>query len=149
MGFDVGFDMGFDIINGPEPTTKPVKRIHAQTKYYGDTPHNAVIQEIYENMTCMDVLNYSHYVFFRRTQEVRFGSQLKTVEQVCMMFPQCPARSMAVTAEVGPPNRRGMRLVTLAQLLNDWYWLAKTAKSSYIIDKFQVALQNRGITCKV
>ena len=144
----MAFEGGFDIINGPEPATVE-RRIKPQTKWFGDSPNNAIIQEMYENMTCMDVLNYAHYVFFRRTQEVKFGSKDMTLEQVCMLFPSCPARSMAVLAEVGPPNRRGFRTVTLAQLINDWYWQAKSVKNKYVMDKFQVALENRGIKCKI
>ena len=156
--------MGFDIIDGPDAdeyeydgTTgsyvpvkeKPVARMYAQTKYYGDTPHNPVIEEIYANMTCQDVLNYANYVFYRRTQDVRFGQKSMQLHEVCSQFPTCPARSMAVVAEVGPPNRRGWRLVTLAQLLNDWYWQAKCAKNSFVLDKFQAALGSRGVKCKV
>lgn len=138
--------MGFDIITGPEP---PVKRMHAQTKYYGDTPHNQIIQEIYENMSCRDVLTYAHYIFFRRTQAVKFGGKDMTLEEVCSLFPHVPARSMAVSAEVGPPGKRGWRTVTLAQLLNDWYWLAKTAKNDIVMGKFQDALKHRGISCRI
>ncbi len=146
----MAFDMGFDIINGPEPAPAAVeRRIKPQTKWFGDSPNNAIIQEIYENMTCMDVLNYATYVFYRRTQEVKFGQKAMSLEEVCSLFPQCPARSMAVVAEVGPPNRRGFRTVTIAQLINDWYWQAKSAKNKYVMDKFDAALKNRGIQCKI
>ena len=78
-----------------------------------------------------------------------FGDKEMNLEDVCQIFPTLAACSMAVRAEVGPPNRRAWRVVTLAQLLNDWYWLAKSAKNTYVMDKFQTALENRGIKCGV
>lgn len=117
--------------------------------FRGDTPHGPVVHEIMENMTCGQMLNYAHYIFYRRSSLVYFGGHQKTVEQVCQMFPDVLARSFAVRAEVGPPNRRAWRTVTLAQLMVDWYWTAKVAKNRYLLDRFQAALANRGVVCKI
>lgn len=110
-----------------------------------DLPFNEAVREIHANMTCKDVATYSHYVFCRITQKVYFGGHEYTVRDVCEMFPEIPARSIAVRAECGPPGRTGWRQVTLSELMNDWYWKAKTQKNNFIMDRFKDAMRRRGI----
>lgn len=117
-------------------------------KFQRDLPYSPVIREIH-NMTCRQVANYAHYVFYRNTQKVYQRGHEYTIQSFCGMFPDVPARSFQVRAETGPPNRRHFRNVTLSELMNDWYWLAKAQKNTFLLERFQSAVNAAGLNVTV
>jgi len=119
--------------------------IQRDRHFYGDLPWNTVVQEIHTNMTCREVLNYAQYVFYRTSEKLRHGSQSYTLAELCNMFDDTPARSIQVKAVCGPPKAKRTRSLTLSELVNDWYWNAKTSKNHHVIKKFQDAMNQRGL----
>src|SRR3989304_7981814 len=81
------FNMGFDVTPMVIQTEQ-----HSVPRYKGDTPYGPLVHEIHENMSCLDVLNYAHYVFYKRTQKVYFGGKEMNLEDVCQIFPTLAAR---------------------------------------------------------
>jgi hypothetical protein len=117
-------------------------------RYTNDLPYSPVIREIH-NMTCGQIANYAHYVFYRNTQKVYQKAHEYTVQEFCRLFPDVPGRSFLVRAEAGPPFRRKFMSLTLSELVNDWYWLAKSNNAHHILVKFQGAMDAAGLAVKV
>lgn len=93
-----------------------------------------------EELTCKQVANYMHYVFFRGTIKIYHGGKEYRIVDVCMMYDDLPGKAVLIRAQCGPPNARAYRNLTIADYVKDCYWLAKAQRSDRILGKFRDAV---------
>lgn len=104
---------------------------------------NEIIRQIHQ-MSCARVYYYSRYIFGTDYTEVEFGKKTMSIGKVCEQFPNVPARSIVVAACCGPPTNSGTRMVTLSELMQDWYMACIAYQYLDVLRKFETCLD-----CKV
>lgn len=107
--------------------------------------HSDPLQGFFESMTCRQVANYSHYVFFQLQAKLYFGGKEYTIQKLCDIFKESPAKSLQINVMCGPPGDQEYRRITLSQFMQDRYWLARAQRNDFVLDKFRHAIKGSGV----